>query len=112
MARYATAECIYCHIRLPKPEMYSEKIKVEVGRSGMSASFNPSRKKSGRIHSGRSYYRTKEIWYCINCEEVHQQAKDDEASANFTAAFWYFVFAIGLGLGFYLFIKHISETAF
>ena len=73
MARYATAECIYCHIRLPKPEMYSEKIKVEVGRSGMSASFNPSRKKSGRIHSGRNYYRTKEIWYCINCAAEHEE---------------------------------------
>ena len=53
--------------------MLSEKVKVKSGESGMSISFNPAKSKSARVNSGRNYYRTKEIWYCKNCEEEHKK---------------------------------------
>tara|TARA_E500000178_G_C16729765_1_gene621002 strand:+ start:118 stop:534 length:417 start_codon:yes stop_codon:yes gene_type:complete len=73
MAKYTVTECFYCHVRLPKPEMLSDKVKVNTGHSGMGFSFNPAREKSMRISSGRNYYRTKQIWYCKDCEAKHRE---------------------------------------
>lgn len=73
MTKYGTAECVYCHIRLKKPEMNSQVTKVKSGNSGTSFSFNPQRSKSLRISSGRNYYRKKEIWYCDNCISEHER---------------------------------------
>ena len=73
MAKHSVTECSYCHVRLPKPEMLSDKVKVNTGNSGIGFSFNPARKKSVRISSGRNYYRTKQIWYCKDCEVAHRK---------------------------------------
>ena len=63
-ARYANRTCTVCGIRRPQPNMRQIERKVKTGNSGYSASFNPQRKKSIRINSGRNYYRTKTFWEC------------------------------------------------
>jgi len=66
----ATKECQECHFRFPITEMQKTTRSVKTGRSGTSSSFGIT--KSGnirnvRIHSGRSSYRTKDVWICNDC---------------------------------------------
>lgn len=71
-AKPATKECQECHYRFPITEMKKRIVEKKVGRSGGSASVSPfagfgHAKKSGRINSGRAYYRRKEEWICNEC---------------------------------------------
>ena len=83
---YATAECFYCHKRLPKPDMYSDEVSVKSGKSGFSAGISPFSKSKGknlRVNTGRNYYRQKTIWYCENCKVKHASG-----STLMVALFW------------------------
>tara|TARA_B100001964_G_C13952509_1_gene473946 strand:- start:62 stop:610 length:549 start_codon:yes stop_codon:yes gene_type:complete len=73
MATYGTGECHYCHIRLPKPDLTRKTTKRRSGSSGFGFSFNPARKKSVRIQSGRRYYSRKNIWVCRKCLGQHKE---------------------------------------
>jgi len=63
-ARYATKECSVCGLRRPVPYMKRIERNVRSGNSGISFSFNPNKKNSSRIYSGRAHYRKKVFWEC------------------------------------------------
>jgi tellurite resistance protein len=64
VGKYTTKECYECNIRRPAHQMSQKVIEVKSGKSGISVSFNPQRKQSLRVNSGRNYYRKKTIWVC------------------------------------------------
>ena len=89
--RPATKECHRCHHRFPVTRMEKSTIEVQTGRSGSSVAFNSSFK-SGRVYSGRKYYRKKVVWTCDEC-----RAKDGEA-AKLGGKLLLWLFGIGLAV--------------
>ena len=66
MGKHATKECYKCHIRRPVIYLKQKQIRKNTGSSGMGFSFNPQKKQSVRINSGRSYYKNMVVWVCKN----------------------------------------------
>lgn len=67
MTQYRKHECYYCHALKPANEMHKKKVEEKSGRTSWGFSFNPARKKSGRIYTGRTHYKTREVWVCDSC---------------------------------------------
>lgn len=66
-AQYRKHECYHCSVLKPANEMHKKKVEEKSGRTSGGLSLNPARKNSGRIYSGRTHYRIKEIWVCEEC---------------------------------------------
>ena len=66
MGKHATKECYKCHIRRPVIYLKQKQIRKNTGSSGVGFSFNPQKKQSVRINSGRSYYKNMVVWVCKN----------------------------------------------
>lgn len=66
-AQYRKHECYHCGVLKPANEMHQEKVEEESGRTSWGLSFNPARKKSGRIYTGRTHYKTRKVWVCEEC---------------------------------------------
>ena len=68
--QYQKGGCYYCHIMLPKNQMYKENIKYKTGhRVGISRG---QRKKSTRASYAR-YYRNRDIFACKSCWREHHE---------------------------------------
>ena len=70
MGKYPNRTCNECHIMRPANYMQQITVSEPSGHSGMGFSFNPSKKQSARISSGRSYHRLKKVWVCKD-KEAH-----------------------------------------
>jgi Putative peptidoglycan binding domain len=80
MAQYATCECYYCHIRLPKPNAYCVTIERETGHSSGSFRFY---RRSSSYSTGRTYYRKRDIWLCGNCYLQYKKQQRVNALSTF-----------------------------
>jgi hypothetical protein len=85
MAQYATCECYYCHIRLPKPDAYHVTIERETGHSSGSFRFY-SKSRSSSYSTGRTYYAKRDIWLCGNCYLQYKKQQRLNALASFVVA--------------------------
>lgn len=65
--RYKEHECYHCSVLKPANEMHQETIKEKSAETSGGLSYNPAKKNSGRIYSGRTHYRIKKIWVCEEC---------------------------------------------
>jgi hypothetical protein len=64
MGKIATKECHECQIRRPANRMKQVTLSVISGSSGVGFSFNPQKKKSIRINSGKTFRRNVTKWEC------------------------------------------------
>ena len=71
--------CYECGLTRPVDHMKRVTIDVKTGHSGASFSGRPlagssqSVRKSIRVYSGRSYYKTKQVWQCKNFLAHHRE---------------------------------------
>ena len=96
MTQYRKHECYYCHALKPANEMHKKTVEEKSGRTSWGLSFNPARKKSGRIYTGRTHYKTREVWVCDSCVRTRSSLSFMAASAGKWAARTFLKVIIGI----------------
>lgn len=99
---FGVTQCYYCSDLVDMSRAEQKTIEVESGRSGTSFSLGKNflgtltGKTKGpldvRVHSGRTYYRKKEIWICDECKEL--ESKEYWSKFKLTFFFMVMTFAI------------------
>ena len=95
-AQYRKHECYYCHALKPANEMHKKTVEEKSGRTSWGLSFNPARKKSGRIYTGKTHYKTREVWVCDSCVRTRSSLSFMAASAGNWAARTFLKVIIGI----------------
>lgn len=102
--KFRATECHECHQVLPKNRLFQQSISIVSGvssgaswsssptnSSNAKGNWQPSRISAGRrrgYSSGRTYYKTKNIWLCLSCNEkfLTQLERDRQLFINILIA--------------------------